>query len=74
MAQSRLCAAAAAEATFSEAADVRGGRAGGHRAGGARPVLGAQPAMCREFVLTVTQSDVICLPGTKPRQEPLWRA
>ena len=75
LAQSRLCAAAAAaEATFSEAVDVRGGGSGGHRAGSARPVLGAQPAMCREFVLTVTQSFVICSPGDKPRQESLWRA
>ena len=47
---------------------------GGHRAGGARPVLGAQPAMCRECVLTVTQSFVICSPGDKPRQGSLWRA
>ena len=29
---------------------------------------------CREFVLMVTQSFVICSPGDKPRQGSLWRA
>lgn len=71
LAQSRLCDAAAAEASFSEAADIKGGGAGG--TGPAAPGLcwGLNPPACREFVLTVTQSFVICSPGDKPRQVTL---